>query len=423
VFILLTRRCILLKSTVKSIAVLLTSLAVVVSVCQSTNAQLNVGQRKVQRGLEREYLQYQLENRNLSDALVIPGCIVGSGTGCNKTGTVLQKLLEINGGPSYYDLAIRAAGGQQNFKSFSGFYGNNERLLEIPFASFWKKQSPSIVDGYQYVLGTSVSRSPVPGLGAVTKNFTWVPVSKGDNSVSPREGLLAFKKAFGHELLVEVSKIPNLEQQIRALDLPPDMTQFYLNNLSRGLNALKTGNNQELQESIYRIVSFPYSSTSTTTGEYGRVRLDTPKDLDNIAGIPIAGEELSPDVVSLDGESFLLEPGTDIALDVGTLGGGGLNLFYLSPALLFLLLLLGGDGGGSSRPVTIPPPVPVVQVPPDVTPTPNPTPNPTPTPTPTPTPPQRIDEPSTLIAILLLTPVLCILIYKKRSIKISSYVK
>ncbi|MCC5637059.1 hypothetical protein LC593_14585 [Nostoc sp. CHAB 5844] len=396
----------MLKSTVKSIAVLLTSLAVVLSVCQSADAQLNVGQRKIQRGLEREYLQYQLEHRNLSDALVIPGCIVGSGTGCNKTGTVLQQLLAINGGPSYYDLAIRAAGGPQNFKNFATFYGNNERLLEVPFASFWKKQSPSIVDGYQYVLGQSVSRSPVLGLGAITKNFTWSPISRGDNFLSPRQGLLDFKYAFGHELLVEVSKIPNLEQQIRALDLPPDMTRFYLNNLSRGLNALKEGNNEELQESILRIVSFPYSSASTTAGDYGRVPLGVPTELNNIEGIPIAGEELSPDVALLDGESFLLDPDTAIALDVGTIGGGAFNPLYLTP-LLFLLFLLGGDGGDSSSAVAIPPVAPPVQVAPGGGSSGGENPPPT----------QRVDEPSTLIAILLLTPLLCLLGYKKPSAK------
>ncbi|MBE9007234.1 hypothetical protein IQ259_19725 [Fortiea sp. LEGE XX443] len=413
----------MLKPTVKSIGVLLTSLAVLLSVSQSANAQLNVGQRKVQRGLEQEYLQYQLGQRNLSDALVIPGCIVGSGTGCNKTGTVLQQLLAINGGPSYYDLAIRAAGGAQNYQNFTPFYGNSDKVLEIPFASFWRRQSPSILDGYQYVLGQSVSRSPVPGLGAVTKNFAWVPVSRGDNSVSPRQGLLDFKYSFGHELLVEVSKIPNLDQQIRALDLPPDMAQFYMNNLSRGLNALKTGNNEELQESILRIVSFPYSSAATTTGNYGRVPLGTPKELDNIEGTPIDGEELNPDIGFADGEAFLLEPDTAIALDVGTIAGGGFNLAYLSP-LLFLLFFLGGDGGSSSSsaatssPITplVPPASDggsssggVVVVPPGGDGN---------------TPPtQTVDEPSTLTAIMLFMLVLCMFLYKQRTAKTKSYVK
>ncbi|MBU7586767.1 MAG: hypothetical protein KAF91_28565 [Nostoc sp. TH1S01] len=395
----------MLKPTVKTIGISLTSLAVILFVCQSANAQLNVGQRKIQRGLEREYLQYQLENRNLSDAIVIPSCIVGSGTGCNKTGTVLQQLLAINGGPSYYDLVIRAAGGQQNYQNFAAFYGNNERLPEIPFASFWKKQSPSIVDGYQYVLGQPVSRSPVAGLGAVTKNFAWSPISRGDNSLSPRQGLLDFKYSFGRELLVEVSKIPNLQQQIRDLDLPPEMTQFYLNNLSQGLNALKTGNEEALQESVLRIFSFPYSSDSTTSPNYGRVSLDTPKELDNIAGTPIAGEDITDIVLGLEPESFLLEPDIALDLDVGTITGSAFNPLYLSPlALLPLLFLFGGDGSSSSPPVTIPPAAPPSQTP---------TPTPTPTPPPPP-PPVSVDEPSTLTALLLLTPLLGVLSYKKR---------
>jgi hypothetical protein len=408
------RRCVLLKSTVKSIVVLLTSLAVVLPVSQSANAELNVGTRGVKRGLEKEYLQYQLGQQNLSDALVIPGCIVGSGTGCNKTGTVLQQLLSTNGGPSYYDLVIRAAGGQQNYQNFATFYGNNPRLSEIPFASFWRKESPSILDGYQYVLGQPVGRTPVAGLGAVTQNFAWSPISRGNDALSPRQGLLDFKYSFGYELLREVSKIPNLEQQIRALDLPPDMTQFYLNNLSRGLNALKTGNQQELQQSILRIVSFPYSTTSIAAGDDGRTPLGVPKELDNIEGIPIAGEELSPDIALLEGETFLLESGTAIALDVGTIGGGGFNFLPYTPVLLLpLLALIGGGDGGSSQPV---------QTPPDVNQPPTATATATATPTPTP-PPQRVDEPSTVMAMVSLTPLMCVFLYKRRITKTKSYVK
>jgi hypothetical protein len=424
----------LLKSTVKSIVVL-TSLAVVASVCQPANAQLNVGQRKIQRGLEREYLQYQLGQRNLSDMLVIPGCSIGSGTGCNKTSTVLQQLLAINGGPSYYDLAIRAAGGKPNYDSFATYYGNNPRLIEIPYASFWKRQSPSVMDGYQYVLGESVSNKPVLGLGAVTKNFTWSPISRVDNSLSPRQGLLDFKYAFGRELLVEVSKIPNVDQQIRSLDLPPEMTQFYLNNLAIGLNALNTGNEPALQDSILKIVSFPYSPNATLAGDYNRVPIGIPDEFNNLEGTPIvAGDVATPDIALGEPEVFSLEPDTAIALDVGEIAGA--STFNFLPvvgggALLALLLLtLGGDDGGGSSSQQSPP---VANNPGTITPTP---PNQCPAPgdgsgggggvigvPPCDNPPpvvKPVDEPSAIKAILLLTLVMCILSRKQRAMQIKN---
>lgn len=433
----------MLKSTVKSIAVLLTSLAVVVSVCQSANAQLNVGQRKIQRGLEREYLEYQLGQGNLSDMLVIPGCIVGSGTGCNKTGTVLQQLLAINGGPSYYDLAIRAAGGKENYDTFATFYGNNPKLIEIPYASFWKAQSPRVMDGYQYVLGQSVSNNPVLGLGAVTKNFTWSPLSRGDNSLSPRQGLLDFKYAVGRELLVEVSKIPNLEQQLQSLNLPPEMAQFYQENLSTGLNALKTGNDLALQSSILRIVSFPYAPNATTAGNYGRVALGVPPDLNNLEGIPVdGGYAETPGIALGDGGELSLEPNPGLAFEVGDLpGASGANILpWLAGIvpLALIILALGGDGdeGGSTNRQS----PPITDTPGTITPTPPTTPPITPTPpsnpclTPggggvinvpgceNPPPPvvKPVDEPSAIKAILLLTLVVCILNRKQRAIQIKN---
>ncbi|MBD2449313.1 hypothetical protein H6G76_19545 [Nostoc sp. FACHB-152] len=427
----------MLKSTVKSTAVFLTSLAVVVSVSQSANAQLNVGNRKIQRGLEREYLQYQLRQRNLNDMLVIPRCDIGMGTGCNKTGTVLQQLLTNNGGPSYYDLAIRAAGGKSNFNAFATYYGNNPRLIEIPYASFWKAQSPRFLDGYQYVLGQSVSKTPVLGLGTVTKNFAWSPISRSDNSLSPRQGLLDFKYSFGHELLREASKIPNLEQQIRDLNLPPEMTQFYLNNLSQGLNALQTGNTQALQQSILEIVSFPYSPNYTNTGSYGRTPIDIPTVFNALEGTPtVVTEVVNPDLALGIGEEFLIPSDTVAAFETNLIpGGSGFNFLPVLAggglvALLLLALGSDGDGGGSSNRQS----PPVTDTPETTTPTPPITPTTPPNQClppgggvigvpPCDNPPQvvkPVDEPSTIKAILLLTLVVCILSRKQRVIQIKN---
>ncbi|MHC5828078.1 MAG: hypothetical protein ACYT04_72355, partial [Nostoc sp.] len=65
------------------------SVAIVLTTCQSTFAQLNIGRYGIQPGLESEYLQYQINNQNLSQMRVIPGCDVGFGLSCNKTGSVV----------------------------------------------------------------------------------------------------------------------------------------------------------------------------------------------------------------------------------------------------------------------------------------------------------------------------------------------
>lgn len=84
----------MLKSVVNRIA--FSSIAAVLAMCQPASAQLDVGRYGVQKGLEANYLQYQLEGGNLSQMRAIPTCITGFGFSCSKTGGVLQQLLESN---------------------------------------------------------------------------------------------------------------------------------------------------------------------------------------------------------------------------------------------------------------------------------------------------------------------------------------
>jgi hypothetical protein len=203
------------------------SFLAIIAVIQPASAQLNIGRYGVQPGLEQNYLQYQLSGESLSRIRGIPGCLTGFGSSCNKTGSVLQQLVEQNNQTSYSNLLMRAAGGEQNFRNFSNFYGNNPRLPEVPYSSFWQNDAKNVVDGYQYVLGQQVARTPVENLGLITKNFYWSPLSGENNSLSLRSGLLDLKYSYGRLLLEEVSKIPNLEQQIQSLGLPKEVTQYY----------------------------------------------------------------------------------------------------------------------------------------------------------------------------------------------------
>jgi len=402
---------------------------------QPASAQLNIGRYGVQPGLEQNYLQYQLSGQSLSQMRAIPGCLTGFGLGCNKTGEVLQQLVEQNNKTSYSNLLMRAAGGEQNYRNFSNFYGNNPRLPEVPYSSFWQNDAKNIMDGYQYLLGQEVGRTPVENLGLITKNFYWSPLSGDNNSLSLRSGLLDLKYSYGRVLLEEVSKIPNLEQQIQSLGLPKEVTQYYLSNFSTGLEALNAGNENALKDSILHILSVPFSPEG---GEYGRPFAGIPNGLNLESGEVLLGNAFSgsslvtlePEAISLDilgeGEGYGLIP-----------GGSG-NPFptwllgILPLGLLFFLLSSGGDSGDSSGSrgtlissggetgVTPPPP-----------------PSPSPTVCPTmsggngvgnnqsangscsnPILPgqeiKKVPEPSVVNAILLLTIVLCLLKNKQR---------
>jgi hypothetical protein len=419
-----------LKSVIYKVA--FSSIAAVLAVCQPASAQLNIGRYGIQPGLEENYLQYQLSGEPLSQMRVIPGCITGFGLGCNKSGEVLQELLESNNRSSYSDLLMRAAGGEQNFRNFSSFYGNNPRLPEVPYSSFWHDDAKNIMDGSQYVLGQPVGRVPVDGLGAITKNFYWSPYSGDNNSLSLRDGLLNLKMSYGRLALQEAAKIPNIQQQIQSLGLPKEMTQYYLGNISRGFQALNSGNENSLKNSIFNLLSMPYSPNG---GEFGRPLAGIGNEFNLVYGQGLeASSFVGSPLVTLEPESIDIET---TAFESGSVlnpsgSDNGFPYWIFGLALLGLLFfLLSGGSGNSSSPggtalanagqipgVTPPPPSPSPTVCADM---PsgngvvnnNQNTNTSCTP-PTPVPPEvkKVPEPSTVIAVLLMT--IVFLLYQKQ---------
>ncbi|MBD2251027.1 hypothetical protein [Nostoc parmelioides] len=399
---------------VKNIVILLSSLAAVLTVCENANAgkgSLNVG-AKIPPGQERQLLQYQLQNdgKGLRQIRVIPECVVGFALGCNKTGTILEQVIQSNGGPTYQQMLMRAAGGEDNYRKFSSFYGYNPN----PYASVWRRFDREILDSVQYSSGSRLSSNPVAGLRDVTKNFLLAPLRGSD----PRSGFINLKISYVNTLLQEASKIPNLEQEIRQLGLEPRMTEFYVNNIARGLNALRSGNNKETQEISLRILSHPY--TSVLTGQpYGREPQTLVAFSEEGATIPGGLKE----TLATPGESEFVQ-GEEL---------GGDELLISSPEslpvmpfmallpLVVLLALLGGDrnSSSSSPPGTSGFPTPPTNPPSNVCDFVNPDGNPnggvceTPITQP-PTEVTRVMEPSTMKAILLLTLIFCLVRYKQR---------
>ena len=389
--------------------------AAILTAPQQAFAQLSIGRYGVQPGLESNYLQYQMSGRSLSQMRVIPGCGVGGGAGCDKTATVLQQLVESNGGPSYQELLIRAAGGQQNYQNFASFYGNNPNLSQVPYASFWQNDNPYMVDGYRYLLGQTVSRTPQPGLGQVAKNFYWAPEGSG-NSLDPRSGLLNLKYSYGRLLLEEVAKIPNWKQQIQSQDLPADVKQFYASNASEGLRALNSGNERQLEGNLLEVLSKPFSPDGA---EYNRPNAGIPREFDEIIGQGLPGDVFVAAVPVLpEGDVISQEivPGP-VGEVVAQGGGGGFPFWILGGIPLLALPFLFGGGGGDDSPdrVAVAPPPTVGEQPPAAGETP-------PGGGVTPpgggvTPPgggvQPIPESSTLTPLLLWTMIMSMLGYRK----------
>ncbi|WP_414577114.1 hypothetical protein [Anabaena sp. CCY 9402-a] len=427
----------MLKSTIKNITLVCSSLVTALILSQTANAQqqgLNVGAPvKIPQGLEKQYLQYQLQNNGagLRQMRVMPACVVGEGLRCGKTGTVLEKIIESNGGLTYQQMLMKAAGGEDNFNKFATYYGNNRNLMEqpIPYTSLWRNGSNRFLDSVTYTLGEPLSRNRVAGLGDVTSKFYWSPLRGQD----PYRAFADMKYAFGRVMVEEAAKIPDLKQQIIQMNLEPEVMRFYQNNIARAISAMNGGRDEEFKASILRLLSQPYSQVDINNGDYGRVVLD-----EMPGGLVDSGDVLTGNIF----DDSVIEPlGNVITDDISVLDGsqyfstasdgfGGILPWLVPLALLALLLgSIGDRNGSSSRAVaqSVPeiPGIPTPQLPDNVCPDLNiggggsgnsgqvgevqcdiPITQPPEV--------KKVVEPSVLKAMILLTLILCLVNYKKR---------
>jgi hypothetical protein len=363
------------KSTVKSIAFAVSSLAAIAAAPQKASAQLDVGPIGIPNGLEGNYLQSQLSGQNLRNMQSMTSCHVGFGASCNKAGAVLEQLVESNNGVSADQLLMRAAGGEQNLEALARHFDNKTELLKrIPYASFWRNDDPLIMDGHRYLLGYAASREPVQGLGEITKKFHWAPFQGNDGSLSPRNALLNLKLAYGRLLIEESKNVQNLEQKIQdSKDFEPNEKKYYLARISDAKDALNSGNDELLQQSLLEVLSMPY-------GGRHNLQLSNSETGNYLDGKVLSGEvfnsavaTLAPDIdvsamslpeIGVQDLSYLVE-GNVVTEEA--VKQGGFNPTYLLPLLLLPVIFgLGGDDGNSGTTANFTPTPDVSQPPADV---------------------------------------------------------
>lgn len=327
--------------TSKIASVLLFTTAHLFSWTDVAMAQLRLG-TGIQPGLEEYLLEYQLQGLPLERLRGISGCTVGFGAGCNKTGSLLQQIIQQQTGRSYQDLLVESAGGLNNYLRFQQFYPNSSAISSAPYSSFWRNHDSSILDSYKNSGIGQLNSNNVANLREVLRGFRYAPVTRGNNNLNLRDGLIGLKTAYGRTLIEEALKIPDIEQKITAFGLSEEETAYHLQQFRQAKAALNTDSSEIINQSLYNILSNPYSKVPA---ELNRPRLGIAQSMERISGITQEGDFVADAVAE---EEFMvseivLPTSSDILVEVTNktpvyvaAGVGGLTI-------LILLLSLGSD--------------------------------------------------------------------------------
>lgn len=316
---------------------------------QIASAQLRFG-RGVQPGLENHFLEYQIQQQPLEKMRSISGCSVGIGVGCNKTASLLQEIVTESTGKTYQDLLLKAAGGQDNYLRFTSYYPQSVNIDTMPLNSFWINGGDYVLDSHQYSGVGDLATIPKSDLRQVVRQFKYAPVASDSNNLNLQQGLIGLKTAYGKTLLEEAQKIPDIEQQIAASGLNSAETNFHLQQFIDSVEAIESGNLQRLNQSLYRLLSNPYTADP---GVLNRPPLGISDNLESIIGVGLEGDEYISSVLTgessqtaLFGFPEAIATSTNVATNNNTplyiaAGVGGLTLLTL--------LLINSDGDSSSN--------------------------------------------------------------------------
>lgn len=315
-------------------------------------AQLRLG-RGIQPGLERHLLEYQSQQQPLEKMRGLSGCSIGIGVGCNKTASLLQKIVTESSGKTYQDILLQAAGGQSNYSRFARHYPQNVDLSFIPLNSFWINGGDYILDSHQYSGIGDLERIPESGFRQIVSQFRYSPVTQGRNNLNLQQGLIGLKTAYGKTLLEEARKIPNIEQKIAASGLDTAETNFHLQQFLNSVEAIETGNQQQLNHSLYRLLSNPYTSEPSNLN---RPSLGISSSLDRQIGVGLEGDEYISSLVAGEASETVIFNSSEVTIYADSSNGGssGNNTpLYVaagvgSVTLLVLLLTNLDESSGSN---------------------------------------------------------------------------
>lgn len=307
-------------------------------------AQLRLG-RGIQPGLEGHLLEYQIQKQPLAKMRGISGCSVGFGVGCNKTASLLQQIVTESSGKSYQDVLLEAAGGQDNYLRFTRYYSQNVDISDLPLNSFWINGGDYVLDSHQYSGLENLDRIPQGNFRQVVSQFTYAPIASRSQNFNLQQGLIGLKTAYGRALLEEAKKIPNIEQKIAASGLNEAQTKFHLQQFLNSIEAIERGNPQQINQSLYQLLSNPYTSDP---GVLNRPSLGISSNLDQKIGVGLEQDEyiasvITPSLMTPDvNDTFIFSSADVVASAEGISSSGSSTPLYVAAGVggLTLLVLL-----------------------------------------------------------------------------------
>lgn len=311
------------------------SVVSILSFPQITLAQLRLG-IGIQPGLEGYFLEYQQQGLPLDELRGISACSVGLGASCNKTGAMLQQIVRKHLGLDYRQLLMKAAGGQENYQKFTQFYRYPSAVSATPYSSFWRDGNKYILDSYEYSGIGKVDDLDASTINEVTSKFKHSSIFWKNEVVTPRQGLVELKTAYGLTLVEEALKVPKIEQKIAEASLNEDEAGYHQQNFNDAVSALSNNYSENKKNAVFRLLSSPYT---VIKAPLNRPHLNISEEIAAVEGISLEGKEaIKEPIISLieqGDEVFVFSYFDEIIENAGSTplyalaGIGGISLMLL----------------------------------------------------------------------------------------------
>ena len=302
-----------------------------------TLAQLRLG-TGVPQGLEGYLLEYQERGLPLNELSSASGCSAGFGASCNKTGAILQKIIEENSGLSYQKLLTKAAGGTSNYRRFVRLYSNPSAVPLIPYSSFWHKGNEYVLDSYKNTGIGSFDEGEFSSLKEITSKFKYAPATWGNDNISLRQSLVGLKTSYGLTLIEEALKIPDINQKIAEVSLNESEASFHQRQFQTAASTLNYHSPEQLTNAIFYLLSNPYTEVEAPLN---RPNLHIAEDIAQVHGITLEGKVENIFAITGEGtEAFLPTSFDEIMEDAAP---SAYALMGVGGVALIILLATGGD--------------------------------------------------------------------------------